>query len=92
MAYQLIRHLADSRRFAVRVGSGVGALEIRVPASDRPREWRDWLPQAEALVHEWSELHVSRSLSASQVDDLTQRIARSLHRAFQCGQTGPPAT
>jgi hypothetical protein len=70
----------------------VGSLEKRVPASDRPREWRDWLPQAEALVREWSEIHISRSLSASQVDDLTQRIARSLQRAFQCGQTGPPTT
>jgi hypothetical protein len=70
----------------------LGSLEKRVPASDRPREWRDWLPQAEALIHEWSELHVSRSLSTSQVDDLTQCIARSLHRAFQCGQINPPAT
>jgi hypothetical protein len=44
---------------------------------------------AQALVDEWTEIHLSRSLSPSQVDDLTQRIARSLHRAFQRGQSLP---
>jgi hypothetical protein len=59
-----------------------------VPPSERPREWREWLPQAQALVDEWAEVQVGRVLSAAQVADLVQRVARALHRAFQSGASG----
>ncbi len=58
--------------------------------ADRPREWRDWLPQARALVDEWVDIQVERALSPAETTDLTQRIARALHRAFLMGEVLPP--
>ena len=59
-------------------------------SADRPREWREWLPQAQALVDEWVDIQVQRALSSSETADLTQRIARALHRAFLMGEGLPP--
>ncbi|HEY3063742.1 MAG TPA: hypothetical protein VGL99_32625 [Chloroflexota bacterium] len=57
-----------------------------------PREWRDWLPQARALVDEWAEIQVELPLPSSATTDLSERIARALQRAVQLGQALPPPT
>ena len=69
--------------------SAEGLGETRV-SDARPREWREWLPQARALVDEWVDIQVARDLPDSATADLTQRIARALHRAFQKGEALPP--
>jgi len=41
-------------------------------------------------VDEWVDIQVQRALSSSEKADLTQRIARALHRAFLMGEGLPP--
>jgi len=41
-------------------------------------------------VDEWVDIQVERALSPAETTDLTQRIARALHRAFLMGEVLPP--
>jgi hypothetical protein len=51
-----------------------------------PEDWRDWIPDAHHLIEEWEADTYSRMLSISDAIQLSERIARALHDAFERGR------